>query len=278
MWDESATREELKTQTANGAEQQNGKCSFLMFRKWSFLLSRPISIVIKAASDEALKLHIFWRALCLPFAFHRFLCPPPENAPCALHSKFKSLCIGPESRSSRIAIAFDWYRGMWNACYDRTWFALLFADIAGQTAVEKAHQAEYFHYVLQNITHSVFAAAANSQNVVKCRFRPGCEFWHRRKYFHNPPSTIVDRHAAECSVGRTLCYVFLFLLLVVKHFFISITTRIAASVCARRGNKFERNIFTFCSLLPAAWFDNKIFPFVAAYSVVFLANVGYILW
>lgn len=54
----------------------------------------------------------------------------------------------------------DWYRGMRNACYDRTRPSLHFFNISHWCSRQKmckirreAQWPEYFHYVLQNITH-----------------------------------------------------------------------------------------------------------------------------
>lgn len=99
---------------------------------------------------------------------------------------------------SEIVISLDWYRGMWNACYGQTWSSLLSLRLLRPQRINQ--KTEYFHYVLQNITHSVFAPArTNSRNVVKCRFG-GCEFWHREEYFHNPRSS--HWRSRNASLGK----------------------------------------------------------------------------
>lgn len=159
---------------------------------------------------EALKLRIF----SILAAF----CPPPKTAPCALNSKFKSLCIkrpaGKQTHRNRDLSRLI-SRNVKCLLLPYMAFAspslLLLANISSRqaNAVAEAHQqkTKYFHYVLQNITHSVFAASTNSRNVVKCRFRPGCEFWHRR--ISSQPSSLRNR----CRRSGMFCFCRAFLYL-----------------------------------------------------------------
>lgn len=89
-----------------------------MFRKWRASYCCFSSVVIR---NDGIKIAHFSSLL---FSSRRFL-STTENAPCALNSKFKSLCISDRQANTGIVICFDWYRGMWNACYGHTWFSLL---------------------------------------------------------------------------------------------------------------------------------------------------------
>lgn len=65
--------------------QKNGKCSFPMFCKRSFFFA---FVIIKRSIKIA---HYLAPLFFAPSVCDSFC--PPENAPCALNSKFKSLCI-----------------------------------------------------------------------------------------------------------------------------------------------------------------------------------------
>ena len=98
-------------------------------------------------------------------------------------------------------------------------FLLHIADISADSTWEmgEAHQqkTEYFHYVLQNITHSVFVACTNSRNVDFARVVN----FGIAKYFHNPTyspcSLSIDVFSSrlECFLGIFLycCEIFLYL-------------------------------------------------------------------
>lgn len=252
----SATREKLKQKTES--------VRFSCFASEAFLLLPLLVLVTTTSSlskkkEEALKLHIFSSS---PHFVVGFL-STTENAPCALNSKFKSLCISDRQANTGIVICFDWYRGMWNACYGHTWFSLLLRSFffplpftsrtSQQTQTgEEAHQqkTEYFHYVLQNITHSVFVACTNSRNVDFARVVN----FGIAEYFHNPTNSL-----SRLSIDRESFENRRFFVFVVKYFFI-LKTRIIFflflfllrcllfAVCslqfAHRKNKFvKKNLF-----------------------------------
>lgn len=182
-----------------------------MFRKWRASYCCFSSVVIR---NDGIKIAHF---SSLPFLFRRFL-SSTENAPCALNSKFKSLCISDRQANTEIVISFDWYRGMWNACYGHTWFSLLLelfflflcadisADIrAGRQGRSASTEEEIFSLCFTK--HHTFCFCC-SRKFAKCRFRSGCEFWHRNIFttlLSIDASSRCAHWRSECILGSFLC-------------------------------------------------------------------------
>lgn len=176
-----------------------------MFRKWGFFLSRR-----SLSTRRGIKIAHFFSSSS--FRCFALFCPPPKKK---LHHALWILNSNHyahthESRSSATDIAECEMLVM--ALYD---FRLLrlrrpirrTSPQQQQTQSKRIKsKTKYFHYVLQNITHSVFAQFA------KCRFRSGCE---RIFSFSRP------RRSSGKLFGICCCCL-------VGHFFIS-TASIAAA-------------------------------------------------
>lgn len=262
IWVESATREKLKQKTESV--------------RFSCFASEAL-LIVRRYQKRGIKIAHFF------FSSSHFIgfCPPPKmhHALWILNSNHYASATGRQTQESwsastdiaeceMLVMALHGFRFSFAPYFFFFCVLLLIADISADSTREmgEAHQqkTEYFHYVLQNITHSVFAACTNSRNVDFARVVN----FGIAEYFHNPtnsPCSSLNRCLFE-SFGMPFGNVFC---IVVKYFFI-LKTRfifflILLRCCTLRTNLRKTFFFSF-------WFLS-----FSTLKRLVVVNIGYIL-